>query len=592
MRTNKSWKSIILLKLLLAFMVLVAPLYIIGLTINMIGQSRLKEELTASQHSKTSFYLDMLESEGEHMINLLQEYVIDKDLHHLTYLNGTMTQFEFTEVIRRVQSKLVQLKGSSVYADTVSAHILTLQRSLSSEVSINSTLNDDFKTVEDALQISRSGLYHSDDMMFLAIAYPGPAPSDYQSGFILSIKLDESAIIQMLRMFQSREHSTAGAALISPQREKVISDYENQSLLDVTKSFLKSKHEAGMRKGAEILEFNNQNMMISYAYSPLLDLYLTAFIPIDEMLGPVDTLNNLLWILSFCSLIVIVAFSYWVYRQIHSPLRNLVKAFRKVENGLLAHVDLPRSNDEFLYLYQRFNTMIDKLNELIHQVYEQKLRVQSSELKQLQSQINPHFLFNTYFILYRLAKKKDHYSIERFVQYLGEYFQYITRNAADDITLEQEFQHSQTYAQIQNIRFQGRIVVEFEPLPEDWKSVLVPRLSLQPIFENAYKHGLESLSRQGCIRISLKEYHSMLHVVVEDNGDRISNEMLYRLIHSLKQANGLTEHTGLLNVHRRLQIRFGPEAGIEVSNSSLGGLQVTMKVSRGGRVHVQDADRR
>src|SRR5690606_13977204 len=100
--------------------------------------------------------------------------------------------------------------------------------------------------------------------------------------------------------------------------------------------------------------------------------------------------------------------------------------------------------------------------ELIHQVYEQQLRAQSSELKQLQSQINPHFLYNTYFILYRLAKLNDNESIARFSHYLGDYFQYITRNASEDIPLEMEFKHAMTYAEIENIRFNNRIQVHFE----------------------------------------------------------------------------------------------------------------------------------
>src|SRR5690606_10880373 len=200
--------------------------------------------------------------------------------------------------------------------------------------------------------------------------------------------------------------------------------------------------------------------VVAYQYSEAYGYYLAAYIPTEQILGPVNTYRNLLWLLSFIALVIIVIYSYWIYRLIHRPLQSLVKAFRKVEQRQLSPIDLPNTNDEFRYLFERFNLMVGNLNELIHQVYEQQLRAQSSELKQLQSQINPHFLYNTYFILYRLAKMNDNESIAHFCQYLGEYFQFITRNASGDIPLEMEFNHSRTYAEIQNIRFKNRIQVE------------------------------------------------------------------------------------------------------------------------------------
>ncbi|MBO9599869.1 MAG: histidine kinase, partial [Cohnella sp.] len=235
-------------------------------------------------------------------------------------------------------------------------------------------------------------------------------------------------------------------------------------------------------------------------------------------------------------------------------------------------------------------------------VYEEQLRLQQAELKQLQAQINPHFLYNTYFILYRLAKLQDNESIAQFSQYLGEYFQYITRNGVDNVSLEMEFRHAQTYAQIQNIRFKNRIRVEFEELREPYRSILVPQLILQPLLENAYMHGLEARRKAGLIRVAVGEENGMIRITVEDNGDKLTDEKLASLQASLLVQGAEHEYTGLLNVNRRLQLRFGSEYGVHVRRGELGGLSVTLSMRaqanvatgqsvEGGEGHVQIADR-
>ncbi|GJM75129.1 hypothetical protein HMSSN036_73450 [Paenibacillus macerans] len=101
---------------------------------------------------------------------------------------------------------------------------------------------------------------------------------------------------------------------------------------------------------------------------------------------------------------------------------------------------------------------------------------QRAELKQLQSQINPHFLYNSFFILNTMAKTGDTERIEQFTTLLGEYFEFVTRNASDLVALEQEIHHARMYAEIQELRFSRRIQVRFDTLPDELRSIPVPRL--------------------------------------------------------------------------------------------------------------------
>ena len=117
-------------------------------------------------------------------------------------------------------------------------------------------------------------------------------------------------------------------------------------------------------------------------------------------------------------------------------------------------------------MYGRFNQMVVNLRSLIDQAYKQKIMTQRAELKQLQSQINPHFLYNSFFILNTMAHTGDLEGIETFTTQLGGYFQFVTRNASDEVALHQEIHHARLYTEIQSCDFPSRIKVDFEPLPE------------------------------------------------------------------------------------------------------------------------------
>jgi two-component system sensor histidine kinase YesM len=130
-------------------------------------------------------------------------------------------------------------------------------------------------------------------------------------------------------------------------------------------------------------------------------------------------------------------YSFSAYKFIHKPLLELVRAFHKVESGDLQVSINHDSDNEFGYLYKRFNDMVKNLNMLIDQVYNQKILMQRAELKQLQSQINPHFLYNSLFMINTMARIGDD-NLITFTKYLGEYFRFVTRNSSDNKPLQRK----------------------------------------------------------------------------------------------------------------------------------------------------------
>ncbi|MBO9608056.1 MAG: histidine kinase [Paenibacillaceae bacterium] len=565
-------------KLIAAFLLVIAPLYGLGLTANKLGESSVKEQLYKSLQSRVEYYLSSLEIEKNHIQKLEQDYVLDKDVLRLSLLSEAMPQYEWSDTVTRTHGKLQLVKSSSIYIRSVSVHILSLGRTLTDNEYISDRINADYEAVKPG-SAGDKGLSYWNGRLFLAMPYPDTQLlSRIQPSYVVSIELDTDELRRALLRFTD-DYEQSGAMLIDAEHGWSIVNDKDAGALAAMTPFLRDKQISGQMTGIEKLRIGGKIYMVAYRYSADFGAFLAAYVPQKQVVGQIGAYRGLYWMLSAVSAIIIIVYSYWIFRLIHRPLRTLVRSFRRVEEGQLETAALPRASDEFMYLFKRFNVMIERLRVLIQQVYEEKLRAQSAELKQLQSQINPHFLYNTYFILFRLAKLKDHNNVARFSQFLGEYFRYITRSAESAVPLEAEAKHCRTYMEIQNMRFHDRIQVEFGELPASCARAKIPKLTLQPIMENAYKHGLETRRRDGLIRVGFVRSGDYVLVSVEDNGETLTDERLKELTGELENDSIDQEFTGLLNVHRRLRIMYGPACGVAVSRGEWGGLRVVLKLA-------------
>ena len=155
---------------------------------------------------------------------------------------------------------------------------------------------------------------------------------------------------------------------------------------------------------------------------------------------------------------------------------------------------------------------------------------------------------------------------------LAVYFRYLTRNHMDNVTLETEYEHAKTYAYIQGLRFEGRIRIEFEDLPSDFKNLSVPKLILQPLLENAINYGLNNKMETGLLRVHFLYSENSLNIIVEDNGEELSDETLKTLKEKLdisQKTSTDCEMTGLLNIQRRLSIFSDSNEASSIDHTSL-----------------------
>lgn len=263
---------------------------------------------------------------------------------------------------------------------------------------------------------------------------------------------------------------------------------------------------------------------------------------------------------------------------VHKPLQKVVQAFEKMQEGDLSIRISHKHQDEFQYIYSAFNKTVERIEELIENVKEQGRLLQNAELMQLQSQINPHFLYNSFYLIRIMAKNESYEQITGFVTSLAKYYRFLNKEVNQNIPLSREVEHMINYIDIQQMRFGDKITVTLGELPDIVSSFQVPKLILQPIVENAYNYGMADILQDGRIAVSYEIREDFLYITVEDNGSGGSEENLSRMREYIKDYQGRAAGHALSNIERRLKLAYGEDSGILLEKSSLGGLKVSLKL--------------
>jgi len=303
-----------------------------------------------------------------------------------------------------------------------------------------------------------------------------------------------------------------------------------------------------------------------------------------------ETNHLRLFTVTIIVLSILLAFiiSWVVYSGIASPVLKLSRGMKRLSSGELnIHVDTKRK-DEFGFLIQSFNRMAVVQKHLIEDHYEQQLRLTTTELKFLQSQINPHFLYNTLDSIYWTAKNYDAGEISEMVMNLSKFFRLSLNKGRQVFTIEESIIHLHYYIRIQQLRFMDNFSVDYQ-ISEESKGVLLLKLLLQPLVENAIIHGMEGKSSGGSLVISSRiEKGDTVVISVQDNGPGINEERLRYIQQELEMLSSRSvlassqdeQHVkdlfGLRNVLSRMKLYYSKEADLTVHSVSGEGTTVTI----------------
>lgn len=577
-------------RVVVLFLIVIIPIYVLVLVIIHTSGVILHKEIAGSMESRISSYSELIDSEINHVAKLKTEYMYDEDLQQLSTVSIILTDYERLAAINRLSRKLQLFKDSSRIVQDVQVYIPNIQKTIGI-MSYSKPMGDEEKAMIREVNTDHSPKIISWQNQLILALYD-PPNSGARTNFYFKIELSPHLLIESLMKITAKEDGRF--YLMDKANNWMLSNASGsseQKPQNAVQAFLNGSSDPQM-SGFGNLILDEDNYFGAYRSSNYSNTTLLVAVPDRQVFGLLNRYSQLFWILSALSIVFVFVYSQRLYLLIHRPLQVMVRALRKVENGDYNIYLKHGKHDEFQYVYGQFNMMVNRLRELIHEVYEQRIHTQQAELKQLQSQINPHFLYNTIFVLHRMAASYGLPDVTRFTDYLGKYFLFLTRTGASEISLADEWNHAIIYTEIQKIRFADRIEVVWSELPESFHSIRVPRMIIQPLLENAYKYALEKKRRNGMLRIAAAaEDGNCLRIHIEDNGEHLEEEDLKRLVYSLNEGAINRETTGLVNVHRRLQLHYASRAGLSFERSELGGLKVTIQIPQmEENEHVPTAD--
>jgi len=310
--------------------------------------------------------------------------------------------------------------------------------------------------------------------------------------------------------------------------------------------------------------------------------WVAGLIPWDDANAIVTQIEHTIGGIAVAEICLTIAFAWFISSWINRPLQRLLLGIRQVRAGNWAAYVPVTAPDEIGELSSSFNAMTEQIQATTASLREAQQRELTARLDLLSGQINAHFLFNALELIDCVAFKDGPEAVTRVVLALGQVLRYTLDARDGEATLADEVRQTENYLLIQSERFEDLLSFHIEVDPT-LSAYLVPRFSLQPLVENAIKHGVDPAHGPCTIVVRAYAEGAEVYLVVEDDGVGMPPARVAALRASLRTDGATALGVGLLNVHRRLRLCFGTRAGLEIATPALGGTIVRLRMPRVSR---------
>ncbi|MBW4082431.1 sensor histidine kinase [Paenibacillus sp. S150] len=326
------------------------------------------------------------------------------------------------------------------------------------------------------------------------------------------------------------------------------------------------------------IKLDGQSYLAVYTVSRQTGWTTMVTIPLSRILSPVEKNRNTL----ILSTLAIIAFALFVATIIShaltKPLKSMVRLMKQVQHGNLDVWLHPKYNDEIGMLGSHFNRMIIRVKDLLQEVSMTEKRKQKADMRALQNQINPHFIYNTLESIRMLAESSEDPRVAKLTYLLGLQMRYGIVRSEEMVTIRHELDHVRNYLHLLQIRFPDKFTLNIA-VPEVLLPLPVIKLLFQPVVENAVFHGLEPKEGPGILSISGWEEDGRAVFCIEDDGVGMDEDTLRALNTSLRGgADGEMFGIGLRNVNERIRLHYGPSFGLSVSSEPGSGTRVILRI--------------
>ena len=298
-----------------------------------------------------------------------------------------------------------------------------------------------------------------------------------------------------------------------------------------------------------------------------------------DMTKELQEINNQIYVVMVAAIILTIMVCLFIYRIFNRQVQTLLHSMQRVQAGDFS-LQIPiKSKDEIGAISQAFNEMCERLNSYISEVYAAEIQRKNAELNALQTQIDPHFLYNTLDSIRAKALAAQDEDTGEMIVLLGKLLRWSSGTTDKFITLEDELEYIDTYLRLQKYRYEERLEVNIQ-IPDEYLDDFIPKLILQPLVENVIKHAFADKEDKGFIGIVASEKEGKrLEITIFDNGKGIEKDTLQEICEKLNQQVLQDEFKsiGLQNVQARLKLLFGEEYGLVIKSTA--GIGTAVKVA-------------
>jgi two-component system, sensor histidine kinase YesM len=571
-------------KLILVFSLLIL------LTASILGSITYYQFAKSSQNKTEEYQIQLADQINQHLNRYLKEMQIISlspfyDQEVLDILKSHQTPSDrtsFPPAAERVPmwryiSSLIHMRN-----EIRGIHIMANDGTIFSNLDSNTVLlkvfetdNDWIKEIKQAdgkwvlLPLHKPNYYLNKDTSVFSVARLIRDPSSHESLGIIKIDLKQELINEIV----SNSNAKSDIFILDKNNQFI---YPNKEDKLIESSFLTELKNIKVNNYTNIPINGTEYMMVYHqsSYSGVKTIMLT---PRSSVFSEVNHLRQVIILVVIGGILISFLLGFWLSKPLVGSIHTLRKAMGKVEKGNFAQRVTINSNDEIGELGKGFNHMINEIDRLVSEVYKTSLREKEAEIRALQSQMNPHFLYNTLESINMLAITKGNLEVSDMVSSLGKLMRYTIDNSSKIITLDDELSFIRSYVAIQKVRM-GENLQYSEDIDPILNKVLLPKLVLQPFVENAIVHG--NFQQGGHIFIKAYRERQFLKITISDNGKGITELELTKLKKLIENQHTIAsdKHNGiaLSNVHERLQLLYGKQFGILIDGSKLHGFSVTL----------------
>lgn len=388
------------------------------------------------------------------------------------------------------------------------------------------------------------------------------------------LRIDIS-ILQFTSILNDIQLGETGSVFLVSQNHIVnVSNKKNLDVLVNDSTFMKLLKNDII--DTDLIKINGVRYLISYKNLNNSQLKVVGSVRYSELNQSTNSLAAGIFLISLLSLLVIILMLAIVSKTITDPIYRLANTMDNYTGGENIELTIP-SNNEIGVLYRSFNRMVNTIHNLILDVNTLYEKQKISELKALQAQINPHFLYNTLDSINWMAKKYKANDISLLATSLGNFFRRSLNHGRDFTTIKNELEQIKSYVYIQKVRFKDTFDL-YISVDDDILTYSIVKLTLQPLVENCIIHGFEDIDYKGIIEITGYRKENKIILQVIDNGCGTDTEKLNKQVQREFNPQEPIEKYGLHNVNQRIKLYFNQTCGLYFETNEDGGVTATVTI--------------